>query len=61
MYRTGTCAGNNGPTAFIMKGKQRKAGFVNAFLKAGGAAPGLTITMTECVFVIEKVREEIDD
>ena len=26
MYRTGNCAGNNGPTAFIMKGKRVKDG-----------------------------------
>ena len=33
MYRTGNCAGNNGPTGFLMKGKKRRAGYSNKFLE----------------------------
>ena len=44
MFRTGTPAGSNGPTAFIMVGKSRRAGYTNKFLKRMGAAPGSTIS-----------------
>jgi hypothetical protein len=31
MYRTGVAAGHNGPTVFLLKGKNRKSGFNNTF------------------------------
>jgi len=53
MYRTGNAAGNNGSTAFIMKGKRRKTGFSNSFLEKEGAAPGSTIAMTDNAFMTD--------
>jgi hypothetical protein len=43
MYRTGTAAGDNGPTVFIMKGIRCKSGFDNNFLTRNGCEPGLSI------------------
>ena len=61
MYRTGNCAGNNGPTAFLMKGKKRRKGYTNAFLKAEGCAPGSIVVMTDNSFMMEKAWEEMMD
>ena len=61
MHRTGNCAGNNGPTAFIVKDKWGKAGFTTAFLEAEGAAPGSTMVMTKNVFMMDAAWEEIAD
>eukprot|EP00956_Cyclotella_meneghiniana_P045509 scaffold372383_cov146-Cyclotella_meneghiniana.AAC.1 len=32
MFRSGVPSGANGPTAFLMKGKRKKAGFTDEFL-----------------------------
>ena len=36
MFRTGLPSGNNGPTAFILKGKKRPAGINEELLIANG-------------------------
>ena len=60
MYRTGTPAGHNGPTAFIMKGKKRKRGMTDNFLVSQGCAPeGSTIEMTENAFMTTEAWETI--
>lgn len=51
MYRTGTPAGHNGPTAFVLKGKNKLKGVTDSFLRAEGCAPGSTTVMTENAFV----------
>ena len=53
MYRTGTVAGKNGPTAFLMKEKRRKAAYTDAFLEKYGCEPGLTIVMTENTYMTD--------
>ena len=59
MYRTGTPAGSNGPTAFIMAGKRRRAGYTDGYLQRMGAAPGSTIAMTEKAFMTNAAWDEI--
>jgi hypothetical protein len=59
MYRTGTPAGSNGPTAFLMKGKQRKAGMTDKFLIKEGCAKGSTIAMTPNAFMTDEAWKEI--
>lgn len=59
MFRTGTPAGLNGPTAFIMKGKNRKAGMNEKFLVENGCVKGSTLAMTENAFMTTAAWEEI--
>ena len=54
MYRTGVAAGHNGPTVFLLKGKKRKSGFNETFLRQEGCALGLTICMTENAYMTEE-------
>ena len=61
MYRTGNAAGNNGPTAFVMKGKKRRAGYSDAFLRQEGCAEGSTIVMTENAFMTDAAWETMAD
>ena len=61
MYHKGNCAVNNGPTTFLMKGKKRKAGYTENFLRDNGATVGSTIAMTENEFMTELAWEEIAD
>jgi hypothetical protein len=58
-YRTGVAAGHNGPTFFLLKGKKRKSGFNETFLKQEGCALGLTICMTKNAYMTEKAWEEM--
>jgi hypothetical protein len=44
MYRTGVAAGHNGPTVFLLKGKNRKSGFNNTFLNQEGCELGSMIS-----------------
>ncbi len=53
MYRTGVAAGHNGPTVFLFKGKKRKSGFNDKFLKQEGCALGLMICMTKNAYMME--------
>ena len=61
MYRTGNCAGNNGPTAFIMagEGEEPKMGYDESFLLANGCASGSCIAMTSRAFMTDKAWVEI--
>ena len=54
MYRTGVAAGHNGPTVFLLKGKNRKSGFNDTFLKKEGCELGSTICMTENAYMMEE-------
>ena len=57
MFRTGTPAGDNGPTAFIMKGIRSK--YKDKFLIDNGCAEGSTIAMTENAFMTIESWENI--
>ena len=46
--------GKNGPTAFIMKGKRRKAAYTDDFLVENRCEPGSTITMVENAYVTDE-------
>jgi hypothetical protein len=59
MYRTGFAAGHNGPTVFLLKGKKRKSGFNETFLKQEGCALGLTICMTKNAYKTEEAWEKM--
>ena len=59
MYRNGVAAGHNGPTVFLLKGKNRKSGFNDTFLKKEGCELGSTICMTENAYMTEEAWEEM--
>ena len=59
MYRTGIAAGHNDPTVFLLKGKKRKSGFNETFLRQEGWALGSTICMTENAYMTEEAWEEM--
>ena len=59
MFRTGTPAGNNGPTAFILKGKKRPAGISEELLIKNSCEPGSTVAMTENAFMTDAAWVEI--
>ena len=54
MYRTGAAGGSNGPTAFVMAGKEARTGFTETFIEERGCAPGSCIQMTEKAFMTEE-------
>jgi hypothetical protein len=52
MYRTGTVAGDTGPTVFLLKGIRKRPGFTDAFLESKCEAKlGSTIIMTPNAFM----------
>jgi hypothetical protein len=51
LYRTGAVAGDTGPTIFLMKGKTKRHGFTDQYLRSNGCAIGSTVIMTENVFM----------
>ena len=55
----GNVAGNNGPTAFLMKGKRRRLAYIDAFLVKEGCEPGSTIAMMENAFMTDEAWVEI--
>ena len=59
MYRTGVAAGHNSPTVFLLKGKSRKSGFNDTFLKQEGCELGSTICMTENAYMTEEAWEKM--
>ena len=61
LYRTGNCGSGDGPTTFLMAGKNRRSGFTNKFLKAHGAKEGSTIVMTETAYMTTDAWEEATD
>ena len=54
MYCTGSAAGSNGPTAFLLFGKRKRKAFSDEFLVNHGAAHGSTIVMTESGYMTEE-------
>jgi hypothetical protein len=58
IYRTGTVAGDTGPTTFFMKGIYRKNGFTDTWLVKHGAVAGSTIIMTETAFMTTEVARD---
>ncbi len=59
MYHTGVAAGHNGPTVFLLKGKNRKSGFNETFLKQESYELGSTICMTKNAYMTEEAWEEM--
>ena len=59
MYRTGTVAGTNGPTAFLLKGKRKRKAYSDAFLIKHGCEPGSVITMNENAYMTDETWVEI--
>jgi hypothetical protein len=57
MYHTGVAAGHNGPTVLLLKGKKRKSGFNENFLRQEGCELGSTICMTENAYMTEEAWE----
>jgi hypothetical protein len=53
VVRTGTVAGNTGPTIFLLKGTKKRAFFTNNFFMRHGMAIGLAIVMTENAYMTE--------
>jgi hypothetical protein len=58
-YRTGSIAGDTGPTIFLMKGDRGKAGWTDKFLIKNGAKEGSTIVMTESTFMTTEAWEKM--
>jgi hypothetical protein len=59
MYRTGSAAGDTGPTAFLPAGTRIATGFNDAFLERHGAAKGSSIVMTPTGFMTDKAWLEV--
>jgi len=59
MYRTGSVAGDIGPTVFLLKGQRKKFGYTDQFLLSHGASIGSTIIMTETAFMTIAAWEEM--
>ena len=59
VYRTGTPVGDQGPTAFLMKGEKKRNVYSKKFLTKHGAAPGLEVVMTETAFMTIEAWEKI--
>jgi len=57
--RYGFAGGANGPTAFVLAGKRKRAGYSDKWLKEHGCAHGSTIAMNENAFMTTKTWEEI--
>ena len=51
MVRTGSVAGDTGPTIILLKGKIKRAIFNDAYLVRHRLKPGSTIIMTENAFM----------
>ena len=48
---TGSVAGDTGPSIFLMAGKKQLPGYTGFFLNGNGAAEGMTIIMTDTVYI----------
>lgn len=51
MVRTGSAAGDDGPTVILLKGKVCRKAFSDEYLVSQGLAPGSTIIMTDNAFM----------
>jgi hypothetical protein len=47
----GAVAGNMGPTIFLMKGKTKRHGFTDQYLRSNGCTIGSTVIVTENAFM----------
>lgn len=54
MYRTGSVAGDTGPTVFLLEGERIRSNFTDKMLKKHGAKEGSTIVMTPTAFMTEE-------
>jgi hypothetical protein len=59
LYRTGAVAGDTGPKIFLMKGKTKRHGFTEHYLRSNGCAIGSTVIMTENLFMIVDAWERM--
>ena len=60
MYRTGSVAGDTGPTIFLLEGKKKKQGFTDSFLiDTNGASVGSTIVITPSAFMTIEAWEQM--
>jgi hypothetical protein len=51
LYRTGSVDGDTGPIIFLMKGKTKRHGFTDQYLRSNGCVIGSTVIMTENAFM----------
>jgi hypothetical protein len=59
VYRVGSAAGADGPTAFLPPGKHRKNGYTDEFLQKHGASKGSTIVMTPTGYMTEEAWDKL--
>jgi hypothetical protein len=59
VVRTGTVAGDTGPTIFLLKGTKKRVFFTDDFLQRHGMAIGLTIVMTENAYMTDEAWLEV--
>ena len=59
MVQTGVFSGTNGPTCFLLAGKQLRTGYNEEYLHRYGCAPGSQILMTENAFMTEECWEKM--
>ena len=59
LYRTGSVAGHNGPTCFVMAGKKRRTGYTDKFLFDNGCEEGSTLVMTENAYMTDEAWVEL--
>jgi hypothetical protein len=59
LYRVGSAAGADGPTAYLPPGTHLKTGYSDAFLEKHGSAAGSTIAMTTTGYMTEAAWLEI--
>ena len=54
VYRLGAASGDDGPTAYLPAGVNRKAAYTDEFLVRQGSAPGSTVVMTPTGYMTEE-------
>jgi hypothetical protein len=59
LFRTGVTSGHNGPTAFLLKGVRRRAGYTDKFLEVEGCEKGSCFAMTDNAFMTDAAWTEI--
>ena len=55
VMRTGTTAGDTGPTVILLEGEKKRLLFTDEFLERHGLAPGSNIIMTPNSYMMNKV------
>jgi hypothetical protein len=59
LFKCGSAAGHQGPTFFIMAGKEKAEGYTDKYLKDHGAAPHSSVEMTPTAFMTDAAWEAI--